>query len=127
MTINLDAIVAQTFDIIDSTATDTVEHATYLEAAYKTYDSAARTYTTGLCEHLNVPMIFARPTADEIDGSDVLYSSVKILIASDKLPNVAPKIPDKVRRADGSVLNLTMIKGVPGESLHILFGEETQE
>ena len=125
--IAIDKLVASAFDILDAN-TDTVETtATYLEAAYKTYDSAARTYTTGLCEHPNVPMIFARPTADEIDGSDVLGTSVKILIASDKLPNVAPKISDKVRRADGSVLNLTKIMGVPGESLFILFGEETQE
>ena len=125
--IAIDKLVASAFDILDAN-TDTVETtATYLESAYRTYDSAARTYTTGLCEHLNVPMIFARPTADEIDGSDVLYSSVKILIASDKLPGVTPKISDKVRRANGAVLNVIKIMGVPGESLHILFGEETQE
>ena len=74
--IAIDKLVASAFDILDAN-TDTVETtATYLEAAYKTYDSAARTYTTGLCEHANVPMIFARPTADEIDGSDVLGLSL---------------------------------------------------
>jgi hypothetical protein len=72
-------------------------------------------------------MVFARPSLDEIDGSNVLHSSVKILIAADKLPSVTPKISDKVRKENGTVYNLTKIVGVPGESLHILFGEKTQE
>lgn len=125
--INLDALVGQAFDIIDTTAPDVVERATYLESAYRTYDSAARSYVTGLCEHTEIPMVFARPSLDEIDGSDVQHSSVKILIAADKLPGVTPKISDKVRKENGTVYNLTKIVGVPGESLHILFGEATQE
>jgi hypothetical protein len=125
--IAIDKLVASAFEIIDTTAPDVVEYATYLESAYKTYDSAARSYVTGLCEHTNIPMVFARPSLDEIDGSNVLHSSVKILIAADKLPSVTPKISDKVRKENGTVYNLTKIVGVPGESLHILFGEKTQE
>jgi len=117
--------VSRIFDVLGQTD-GLAPTATYLEAAYSTYSTAARSYVSGYCEHTNVPMFFSRPTADEIDGSGVTKSSVKILIAHEKLA-ATPKLTDKVRKEDGTVLNLTKIMGVPGGSVYALFGIETQE
>lgn len=122
--INLDALVAQTFDIIDSTVPDAVVPITYLQVAVAIYDAESRGYSNGVCAHETVAVI-ARPTVDEIDGERVTYSAAKSLVASDKLPGVVPNVLDNIRTEDGQLWSVVKLGGVPGESLHILYAEQT--
>ena len=124
MPINLDALVAQTFDIIDATVPDTVAPVIYMQAAVSIYDAQTRSYANGVCSMESVAVI-ARPTADEIDGERVTYSTAKFLIASDKLQGVTPSVLDNIRTEDGQIWSVVKLGGVPGESLHILYAEKT--
>lgn len=124
MPVNLDAIVAKTFDILDATVPDTVMSVTYLQAAVAIYDPQTRSYNHGICSHETFA-VKARPSAEEFDGESITHDTAKFVIASDKLPSVAPKAQDNLRTEDGQLWNITKVGSVPGESLHILYAEQT--
>lgn len=124
MPINLDALVGQTFDILDTAVPDTVVPVTYLQAAVAIYDAQTRQYANGVCRHETVA-VKARPAAEEFDGERVTHSTAKFLIAADKLPGVAPKVMDNIQTADEQLWSITKVGGVPGESLHVLYAEQT--
>jgi len=124
MPINLDAIVAHTFDILDTTAPDAVVPIVYHQAAVAVYDVQSRAYTHGVCSTDTVAVI-ARPKSEEYDGEHVTHSTAKFLIAADKLPGITPRVLDNIQTKNGQLFSVTKTGGVPGESLHILYAEET--
>ena len=124
MPINLDAIVAQTFDILDTAVPDTVVPVTYHKAAVAIYDPVKREYANGVCSTETVAVI-ARPKSEEYDGERVTYSTAKFVIAAEKLPGVVPRVLDNIQTEDGQLWSITKVGGVPGESLHILYAEQS--
>lgn len=124
MPVNLDAIVAKTFDILDAAVPDTVVPITYLQAAVAIYDAQTRSYNHGVCSYETVA-VKARPSAEEFDSERVTHDTAKFVIASDKLPGVAPMAQDNLRTEDGQLWNVTKVGGVPGESLYVLYAEQT--
>lgn len=124
MPINLDAIVAKTFDILDAAVPDTVMPITYLQAAVAIYDAQTRSYNHGVCSYETVG-VKARPSAEEFDGERITHETAKFVIAADKLPGITPKAQDNLRTEDGQLWNITKVGGVPSESLHIVYAEQT--
>jgi hypothetical protein len=124
MPINLDAIVAQTFDIIDATVPDTVVPVIYMQAAVAIYDAQTRSYANGICSTETVAVI-ARPKSEEYDGENVAHSTAKFLVAADKLPDITPRVLDNIQTQNGQLFSITKVGSVPGESLHIIFAEAT--
>jgi len=112
------------FDIIDSVDSDLVPKITYLEAAFAEYSTDTRSYRSGFCEHPNIPVVIAQP---EIDASqDIAHATVKFVVASENMPDgVVPKVQDRVLTSDLKMHNVIGIKGVPGDSLYLIYCEET--
>lgn len=124
MSINLSALVGQTFDILDATVPDTVVPVTYHQAAVAIYDPVKREYANGVCSTETYAVI-ARPKSEEYDGECVTYATAKFLIAADKLLGVTPRVLDNIQTENGQLYSVTKVGGVPGESLHILYAEAT--
>lgn len=124
MPVNLDAIVAKTFDILDAAVPDAVVPVTYLQAAVAVYDPVKREYANGVCSTDSVAVI-ARPKSEEYDGEHVTHSTAKFLVAADKLPGIIPRVLDNIQLGNGQLFSITKVGGVPGESLHILYAEAT--
>ena len=112
------------FDVIESVDADLAPRITFLEAAYSQYDTTTRQYTGGFCEHTNVPVVIAQPETDTGD-TDIARSTAKFVISAKNLP-VIPKIQDRVKTADGQHFSVLKVRGVPGDSLWLIYGCETQ-
>ncbi|MEP5630374.1 MAG: hypothetical protein ABJP79_00680 [Tateyamaria sp.] len=112
------------FDVIESVDADLLPKITYLEAAYSQYDTTTRQYTGGFCQHPNIPVVITQP---EIDASqDVAHATVKFVVASENMPDsVVPKVQDRIQTSDLTMHNVIGIKGVPGDSLYLIYCEVT--
>ena len=124
MPVNLDAIVAKTFDVLDAAVPDAVVPIDFFEAALSIYDPHSRTYQTGVCTHSGVPAVIAQPTADEI-GGEVQYSTAKFVVPAERLPGVTPQTHDVLKTEDGQNYGVVRVKGVPGQSVWLIFAEQT--
>ena len=118
--------VQNIFTVIEAADADLTPRIQYLEAAYSTYDTATRGYTGGYCAHDNVICVQAAVTDDDMQDNEIVTSTAKFLIAAENLPGVKPKIQDRIQTADGQHFSVLKAKGVPSESLHILFCIATQ-
>ena len=116
--------VKNVFDVIETVDADLVPRITYLEAAFAEYSTDTRSYRSGFCEHTNVPVVIAQPESDTAD-TDITRSTAKFVIAAENLP-VTPKIQDRVQTADGQHYTILKVRGVPGDSLWLIYGCETQ-
>ncbi|MEP1767784.1 MAG: hypothetical protein ABJJ53_14235 [Sulfitobacter sp.] len=112
--------------MIESVDADLAPKITFLEAAYSTYDTVTRDYTGGYCAHEGVICVRAGLTDDDMQDTEIVTTTAKFLIASKNLPDVTPKIQDRIMDADGQHYSVLKVKTVPGKSLWILFGIETQ-
>lgn len=116
--------VKRIYDVIESVDADLVPKITYLEAAFAEYNTSSRAYRSGFCEHPNIPVVIAQPETDTGD-TDIARSTAKFVIAAKNLP-VTPKIQDRVQTADGQHYTILKVRGVPGDSLWLIYGCETQ-
>jgi hypothetical protein len=116
--------VQNVFSVIDSVDSDLVPKITYLEAKANTYDPATRGYTASVVQHAGIPVVIAAP---ETDGSvDIAHATRKFVIAAENMPDgVVPKVQDRIQTADYCLYNIIGIKGVPGDSLYLIYCEES--
>lgn len=89
-----------------------------------TYDPDTGMVTEASTQYDNIPMVLARYTSDEIDGSLIVVGDQKAIIAALDLP-VTPDVDDKILMSDGRVFMVMKVGGVPGESTWILQVRET--
>lgn len=116
--------VKNVFDVIASVDQQLVPTIVYYSACYSQYDTATRQYTGGFTQHPNIPVVIAQPETDSAD-TDIAQSTAKFVISAKNLP-VTPKIQDRVKTADGQHYSILKVRGVPGDSLWLIYGCETQ-
>lgn len=116
--------VKRVFDVIGSVDADLVPRVTYLEAKANTYDFETRGYTTSVVQHAGIPCVIAKPETDA--SQDVAHATAKFVIAAENMPDgVVPKVQDRIQTADYCLFNIIAIKGVPGDSLYLIYCEES--
>jgi len=112
------------FDIIDSVDSDLVPRITYLEVKANTYDFETRGYTAAVVQHAGIPCVIAKPETDASD--DIAHATAKFVIAKENMPaGVVPKPQDRIQTADYCLFNIIAIKSVPGNSVYLIYCEES--
>lgn len=99
---------------------------TFEDTGTRTYDTATRTYvSSGGGTYENIPMVLARFSAEERDGTDIQVTDLKVLIAFKDMPTgVVPDNGDQIVTYKGT-FNVERNMGVPGDSLYILQVRQT--
>lgn len=116
--------VKRVYDVIDSVDADLVPRVTYLEAKANTYDFATRGYTASVVQHEGIPVVIAQPETDA--AQDVAHATAKFVIAAENMPDgVLPKVQDRIQTADYCLFNIVGIKSVPGNSVYLIYAEES--
>jgi hypothetical protein len=100
---------------------------TYSQVTDSGYDAVSMTNGATEVAHPDVPMVMARFKIDEVDGSKVVATDLKTIIAALDLP-VTPaeediiviQTEDSVAGPVGTRFQVKGIMGVPGNSVHIL-------
>lgn len=85
------------------------------------YDPITGMVTSPAQIYENVRMIFTTVDAEELVGTMVTTTDVKILVPAMDLPGVTPSGEDHVF-AKGVRYNIVRPKQIPGNALHILYG-----
>lgn len=105
-------------------AQDLVSSGTYYSrSGAGTYNSTTDTYNVALTTYSAVRMVRAGLTDQEREASPVSVTDVKVLIPAKDLANVRPKESDTFL-LDGVNYNILSFKGVPGDSLWIIYARE---
>ena len=121
---SLNSIIAQGVEQAFAAAQDVVSSGTYYSrSGAGVYNSAADTYVSPTTTYSNVRMVRAGLTEQEREASPVSVSDVKVLIPAVDLGNHKPKESDTFY-LDGVTYNVLSFKGVPGDSLWIIFARE---
>lgn len=104
---------------------DLVGLGTYHQAVQGTgsavYDPITDSVTTPVQTYLNVRMLKVSVEGDELVGTAVTVTDVKILIPASDLPGVIPAGEDHIM-LKGVRYNIVTPKEIPGNALHILYG-----
>ena len=85
------------------------------------YDPDTRRNTPQFVEVLDVDASCYKFRADEKDSAVNVITDERCLIPSLHLPGVTPKETDRILKADGTLWEVFRVRGVPGESVWILF------
>ena len=75
-------------------------------------------------QHEGIPVVIAQPDTDA--AQDVAHATAKFVIAAENMPDgVVPKVQDRIQTADYCLFNIVGIKGVPGDSVYLIYCEES--
>ena len=84
------------------------------------YDPDTRKNTPQFTDYPGVDVSCYKFRADEKDTSVNVVTDERCLIPGEHIP-VTPKETDRILKADGSLWEVFRVRGVPGDSLWILF------
>lgn len=121
---SLKATVAAGVEQAFTASGDLVSDGTYtVRTGSPVYDPVADTYVATTNTYQNVRMIRASISNEEREASTVAVSDVKVLIPAIDLGNTKPSETDTFE-LDGLGYNVLTHKGVPGDSLWIIYARE---
>jgi hypothetical protein len=125
--VNIESLVANGVETAFKILKDLVGLGTYYQAVSGSgsaiYDPVTDTAITPTQTFLDVRMIKVGVEGEELVGTSVTVTDVKLLIPAKDLPGVEPGNEDHIF-LKGLRYNIVRVKEVPGNSLHILYARE---